>query len=134
MISYQEFSVEQLPRVLEIYEHAGWTAYLGDTEGLERAFRNSLCAIGAFDGPCLVGFVRCVGDGAHVLYVQDLIVDPPYQRRGIGGALLHRARERYAGVRMFTLATDASVPASNSFYAAMGMKRYENAGIAGYLW
>ncbi len=134
MIVYREFSVEELPQVLKLYENAGWTAYLGDTEQLERALRNSLCVIGAFDGPCLAGFVRCVGDGEHILYVQDLIVDPPYKRRGIGGALLRGARERYAGVRMFCLSTDAVDPDSNSFYAAMDMKRYETAGIAGYLW
>lgn len=133
MVEYRAFGVEQLPRVREIYQNAGWTAYLADDEGLARAFHNSLYLCGAFDGGALVGFVRCVGDGEHIVYVQDLIVDIPYKRQGIGRALLQAAMEKYAHVRMFALATDASDPDSNAFYTAMGMRRWENCDCTGYV-
>lgn len=132
-MEYREFGPERLPRVLEIYESAGWTAYLGDGEALAEVFRNSLYTLGAFDGGRLAGFVRCVGDGVHIVYVQDLIVDLPYKRQGIGRALLRAAMERYAHVRMFALATDASDPDSSAFYTAMGMGRWEDGGCVGYL-
>lgn len=131
-MEYREFTVELLPRALEIYRAAGWTAYLGDDERLARAFRNSLYILGAFDGDVLAGFVRCVGDGEHVVYVQDLIVDVPYRRQGFGRALLNQAMAGYAHVRMFALTTDAADPDSNAFYAAVGLRRFENAGCAGY--
>lgn len=133
MIVYKEFGAEQLPYVEKIYRNAGWTAYLGEEEKLSRSFRNSLYVLGAFDGGTLVGFIRCVGDGEHIVYVQDLIVDGPCKRQGIGASLLRRAMERYADVRTFALMTDAADPASNAFYAAVGLKRFESTGCTGYI-
>jgi len=57
---------------------------LQDDGKLMRAFDNSMYLLGAFEGDKLVGFVRCVGDGEHILVVQDLIVEPEHQKQGIG--------------------------------------------------
>ena len=90
MITYREISSAFLGEIKEIYSQAGWTAYLNDSEKLKRAFDRSLFLLGAFDGPVLAGFVRCVGDGEHVLLVQDLIVrasaTPCSAPSGINGA------------------------------------------------
>lgn len=134
MTAYGELGQDQLPRIVEIYHAAGWTAYLGDRESLTRAFERSLYALGAFREGRLIGFIRCVGDGEHIVYVQDLIVDTPYRRQGIGKALLRKVWERYPAVRMYALMTDASDAAANAFYQAMKMKTYEEAGLTGYLW
>ena len=75
MIEYREFGAEELSRVQALYEDAGWTAYLGGPDKLARAFAMSLYVLGAFQNGVLVGFVRCVGDGEHIVYVQDLIVE-----------------------------------------------------------
>ena len=75
MITYKEFGEELLEMVKEIYMQEGWWAYLGDDEKLARAFKNSLYTLGAFEGDRLTGFVRCVGDGEHILLVQDLIIE-----------------------------------------------------------
>ena len=76
-----------------LYKEAGWIAYLGDPDQLARAFRTSLCVLGAFQDDRLIGFIRCVGDGEHIVYVQDLIVGRAYRRQGIGRILLRKARE-----------------------------------------
>ncbi len=133
MIEYRVFGVEELPRVLEIYQNAGWTAYLADSGGLARAVQSSLYLFGAFDGSTLAGFVRCVGDGEHVVYVQDLVVDVPYKRQGIGRALLQAAMEKYACVRMFALVTDAADPVSNAFYRTAGLRPLADAGCVSYM-
>jgi len=132
-LSYREFDSALLPEILEIYRRAGWAAYLGDDEKLARAFDCSLYILGAFIDGQLVGFIRCVGDGEHIVYVQDLIVDVPFKRRGVGSTLLRRVMERFSHVRMFTLITDASDEPANAFYRAMGMKRYSDRGVAGYM-
>jgi GNAT superfamily N-acetyltransferase len=36
----------------------------------------------------VVGMARVVGDGGLAFYVQDVVVDPAQQRRGIGGRLM----------------------------------------------
>ncbi len=132
MITYRAFGAEQLPQVLSLYRDAGWTAYLDSGERMSRALERSLFLLGAFEEETLVGFIRCVGDGEHILYVQDLLVSAACRRQGIGQTLLRRTMERYSGIRMFTLVTDASDRNSNAFYTAMGLRPYSEAGIAGY--
>jgi len=47
--------------------------------------------IGAWDGARLVGAVRLMTDGYFFATVPEILVDPDYQRRGIGRQLMHRA-------------------------------------------
>lgn len=122
MISYKEFNVENIERVKEIYAAEGWSAYLNNDEKLVRAFKNSLDVLGAFDGEKLIGFVRCVGDGEHIVLVQDLIVDRDYQKKGIGTTLFKMVWDKYSDVRMFQVNTDLEDEVDNHFYQSMGMK------------
>lgn len=122
MLTYREFGAECLAEVREIYAACGWTNYLEDEETLRRALKQSLFLLGAFEDSALVGFVRCVGDGAYILYVQDLIVTPALQRKGIGRELMRQVSERFAGLRQFLLITDAEDAVSNAFYRAIGLK------------
>lgn len=132
MITYKEFDVELLDEVKEIYASESWSAYLKDDEKLKRAFSNSLYTLGAFDGDRLVGFVRCVGDGEHILVVQDLIVRPEYQRRKIGTTLFRTVWDKYADVRMFQVNTDIEDERDNCFYQSFGMKRLEEGCMVSY--
>ena len=129
---YSEFGSERLCEVKGIYERAEWSAYLGNDEKLRRAFDSSLYILGAFDGDKLVGFIRCIGDGEHIVYVQDMIVDVPYKRQGIGRELMLRTMTRFDDVRMFTLITDAEDKDSRAFYEAVGLTSYDKSGTAGY--
>lgn len=122
MIDYKEFDSSLIERVKEIYTLEGWTAYLNSDEKLTRAFDNSLYVLGAFDDDKLVGFIRCVGDGEHILLVQDLIVDKAYQKQGIGTALFKTIWDRYKDVRMFQVNTDLEDEVDNHFYKSMGLK------------
>jgi GNAT superfamily N-acetyltransferase len=47
--------------------------------------------IGAWDGAKLVGVVRVISDGYTFSALADLLVDPDYQRMGIGRTLMQRA-------------------------------------------
>ena len=132
MITYKEFNVGLLDEVKEIYASESWSAYLKDDEKLKRAFDNSLYTLGAFDGEKLVGFVRCVGDGEHILLVQDLIVHPRYQKQKIGTTLFRTVWDKYADVRMFQVNTDIEDEVDNHFYQALGMKKLEEGCMVSY--
>jgi len=132
MLEYRPFGPEYLADAKALYEIEGWRAYLGNDEKLRAAFTDSLWICGAFEGDRLVGFVRCVGDGQHILLVQDLIVDPAYRGKGIGTALFKAAWEKYAHVRMFMVITDTVDPGANRFYQRHGMKPLEKGSMIGY--
>lgn len=132
MITYKEFNSELLNEVKEIYASENWSAYLKDDEKLKRAFDNSIYTLGAFDGDKLVGFVRCVGDGEHILLVQDLIVHPTYQKQKIGTTLFKTIWDKYIDVRMFQVNTDIEDEVDNHFYQSFGMKRLEEGCMVSY--
>lgn len=54
----------------------------------DRLSRLSVSWVGAFDDSALVGFVHAVWDGGLHAFLLDTAVDPAYQRRGLGRALV----------------------------------------------
>lgn len=132
-IGYRSVGEEHLGEIREIYAKESWNAYLKRADGLGCAFRNSLFCLGAFDGEKLIGFIRCVGDGEHILLVQDLIVAPEYRHQGIGTALFETVWGKYSHVRMFCVLTDAGDEMDNHFYQSFGMKTLKDRDMVGYI-
>src|SRR5690349_4528789 len=50
--------------------------------------------IGAWDGARLVGSIRILTDGYFFATIPEILVDPAYQRRGIGRHLMALALDR----------------------------------------
>lgn len=120
MIRYVENPVITLVDVLPIYEAVGWTNYTQNPEMLEVAYKNSLHVFAAFNEKgILVGVLRAVGDGASILFIQDILVTPEYQHQGIGTKLLQQTLEKYKNVYQIQLATDNSMK-TISFYESNG--------------
>lgn len=132
MITYKEFGPEQIEQVKIIYKSENWMAYLFDDEALKRAFTNSLFCLGAYSDDKLIGFARCVGDGEHIVMVQDLIVVPEYQRQKIGSTLFKMVWEKYSKVRMFQVNTDINDERDNMFYKSFGMKPIAEGDMISY--
>ena len=87
---------------------------------LKGAYKNSLHILAALNEEGkLLGVLRAVGDGASILFIQDILVDPAYQHPGIGTALLQKTLEKYKHVYQIQLATDDSTK-TVSFYESNG--------------
>ena len=103
--------VERLPTVAEyetLVRAVGWARYT-NLEAAPTALRNTLYSVVAVEGEEAVGMARVVGDGATAFYVQDVMVLPAYQRRGVGTALMRavmghfeQAAPRQASIALFT--------------------------------
>lgn len=132
-MEYKQFGSSRLEEIKEIYREQGWTAYLNDDGKLKRAYDNSLYVYGIFEEDRLIGFVRCVGDGEHIVVIEDLIIKAEYQRQGLGTKLLQQVFEKYADVRMLSLYTDKADVKANSFYRKMGMRLVEEMGAVSYI-
>jgi GNAT superfamily N-acetyltransferase len=72
----------------------GWNV-LGDTDS-QKGLDGTLFAVVAVSGGETVGTARVVGDGRAVFYVQDVIVRPDWQGRGIGRAMMEKVMEYIA--------------------------------------
>jgi GNAT superfamily N-acetyltransferase len=51
---------------------------------------NSYCNIAVYDENELVGYIDCVSNGVTDAYIQDLMVNPKQQGKGIGTELMNR--------------------------------------------
>lgn len=120
MIRYVENPNNTVEEVMPLYEAVGWTNYTQKPEMLEAAYKNSLHVLAALnDEGKLVGILRAVGDGASILFIQDILVYPEYQHQGIGTKLLQMTLEKYKNVYQIQLATDDSTK-TVSFYESNG--------------
>ena len=126
---YTEFKMDE---VLALYRDAGWKNYLERAYILPEAYKNSLCALGAFDGDRLVGFIRAVGDGVSIVFIQDIIISASWQRRGIGTRLMKTLLERYKGVYQIQLLTD-DTEKTRAFYRALGFRAAGETGCVAFI-
>lgn len=105
--------------VLSLYEAVGWTAYTRSPDVLTRSLEGSHRVVAAHQGERLVGLARSISDGATIVYLQDVLVHPDEQRRGVGRLLLEELFAGYPGIRQRVLLTDDE-DRQRSFYEELG--------------
>ena len=86
-------------------------------EQAEKALKNSLYILTAYEDDEPIGMGRVVGDGAVICYVQDLIVIPEKQSDGIGGMILGRLKD---------FVTKEGIPGTTMMFDLMCAKGREN--------
>ena len=134
MIRTVENPIVTLEDVLPLYEAVGWTNYTTKPEMLEVAYKNSLHIIGAFnDDEKLIGVLRGVGDGASILFIQDILVYPEYQHQGIGTKFLQMTLEKHKNVYQIQLATDDSTK-TVSFYESNGFTNLTSLNCVSFIY
>ena len=69
----------------DLRESVGWSR-------MEKEYNNPLLTsyyhIAVYEKEALIGYIDCVSNGVTDAYIQDLMVHPDYQRRGIGTELM----------------------------------------------
>jgi GNAT superfamily N-acetyltransferase len=128
--------VERRPSVEEycrLIAAVGWRPR--DLEAVSRALAGSLFSVCAEVSGVLVGMGRVIGDGGLHYYLTDIVVDPAYQRRGIGarivGALMvHVERVPYKNTWVGVFAVEGTA----EFYARFGYKAQGPSGPAMSRW
>ncbi len=75
---------------LYLRKKVGWIKLTDRQAG--QAVNNSLFTVCAYMDGEPVGMGRVIGDGAVISYIQDLVVIPEAQKKGIGGQILLRLK------------------------------------------
>lgn len=118
--------------VLSLYRSVGWTVYADNPAMVKAAFAGSLLVLGAFVQDELIGLIRAVGDGASILYIQDILVAPEYQRKGVGRRLLQAMLAQYPSIYQTVLMTD-NIPERAAFYRACGFTAVADMGCCAFI-
>lgn len=137
MIGYKINDVVSFEEIFPLYEAVGWTNYTSNLVMLQNALEHSLFILTARDEEGkLIGFLRAVGDGYSILYIQDIIVLPEYQRQGIGTQLLRQTLEYFNEVYQIILTTDSEVKTiafTIAFYEANGFTAFSKYGCTSFM-
>ena len=128
----REYKTYNESEILRLYTSVGWAAYTEQPEELRKGFEGSMLTLAAYEGDQLLGIIRTVGDGHTIVFVQDILVLPEHQRKGIGSALLQAIMDRYSCVRQIELATD-NTPKTIAFYRSMGFCEMSEIGCCGFM-
>ena len=126
---YKNYNEEQIH---QLYTEVGWTAYTDNMSVLEQGYKNSLLVLAAYENNELLGIIRVIGDGFTILFIQDILVFPKAQRKGVGTALLKAVLDRYPDVRQIMLATD-NTPKTMAFYKSLGFSEFSEIGCLGFM-
>ena len=133
MIGYNTNDAISFEEILPLYEAVGWSNYTSNPTMLQNALEHSLFLISARDEDGkLVGFLRAVGDGYSILYIQDIIVLPDYHRQGIGTQLVRQTLKHFQEVYQIILTTDSEVK-TIAFYEANGFTALSKYGCTSFI-
>lgn len=132
MIRYVVGAEIALEALTDLYNSVEWLVYTRDADKMAGLLPGSLWHLSAWEDDRLVGLLRAVGDWVSIVYIQDILVRPDHQRRGIGRELLQRALDRYAHIRQVVLMTD-SEEKTLSFYRSVGMSPVQDVDCTAFM-
>lgn len=133
MIGYKKNDTISFEETFPLYEAVGWTNYTSNPTMLQNALEHSLFLISARDEDGkLIGFLRAVGDGYSIVYIQDIIVLPEYHRQGIGTQLLRQTMEHFKEVYQMILTTDSELK-TVAFYESNGFTALSKVGCTSFM-
>jgi len=113
--------------VIALYKANKWSSANKPKE-LLAALQNSHTLVVARIDERLVGITNAISDGHLVVYYPHMLVDPRYQRRGIGRKMMETMQSVYASYHQQMLTADGE---AIEFYKALG---FETAGKTKSMW
>jgi GNAT superfamily N-acetyltransferase len=111
----------EFEKIIMLYEAVGWVAYTENPIELRTAFENSSYVLIGLENDEVIASLRSLSDNVSVHHLQDILVRPSHQGKGLGTKLLKKALEKYAHVRTHLLLTDDEEK-QHKFYKALGYK------------
>jgi ribosomal protein S18 acetylase RimI-like enzyme len=112
--------------ILDLYRTAGWWKEEYDPAEIRRIIEGSFGFAVAIDTASgrAIGMGRAISDGVSDAYLQDLIMDPRFRRRGIGRSIVSVlvAYCKKSGISWIGLIAE---PGSENFYIPLGFGRME---------
>lgn len=112
-------------QIIDLYKSVEWFAYSENPVDLKVAFDNSTYISVAKDGELVVGLIRSLSDQVSINYIQDILIHPDYQKKGVGRKLLQACLDSHKSVRTNMLLTDDEEKQLN-FYQSMGFANTRN--------
>lgn len=131
MMTFREHKNIDKQQLNDLYNSVQWYAYTNDLQRLQQACEQSLDVVSAWEGNTLIGLIRVVGDGLTIIYIQDILVHPTYQHKGIASQLMSHVLKKYDDVRQKVLLTEEA-PDVRHFYEKHGFASCDNGTLVSF--
>lgn len=121
----------EIEELLELYDSVGWRMYTRDLAVLVEGITGSSRVVTARVDGVLIGLARVITDGATICYLQDVLVTPAHQGKGVGRRLVEEAFAPYERVRQQVLITDED-QGQRAFYESLGFRIWGSEELPGH--
>ncbi|HJA90450.1 MAG TPA: GNAT family N-acetyltransferase [Candidatus Jeotgalibaca merdavium] len=124
-IRYQDNTPISIDSLTQLYQSVGWRNYYKAPAIMSQLLPGAWHYISAWEEDQLVGLIRTISDGCYILYIQDILVHPDYQRQAIGTSLMKQMLERAKDMQQIILTTD-DTERTIQFYQSLGFKTMQD--------
>lgn len=94
-----------------------------DRSRLNKAFQASYEVVTVWNQEQIIGFGRMLSDGEMYSSIFDVVIDPDYQKKGIGKKVIHLLMEKSPRSCFYLTSTFGNEP----FYSKLGFKKHKTA-------
>lgn len=126
MISYQKNIPLQASEVASVFDSSGIKRPTNDLVRIQKMFDHADLTISAWDEDKLIGVCRALTDFSYCCYLSDLAVAAPYQKQGIGQAMINYLKKEIGEEVTLIL---LSAPKAITYYPKIGFEPIHNGFI-----
>lgn len=123
------FQEEWIDKILELHNKTEMGRSLDLKDKFLRAYKNRFAVMTCWNGEDLVGFGTIVSDGEMYSSIYDVVIDPEFQKKGIGRAIIEKLIETAPDTCIHLTSTFGN----EEFYQRVGFKKHKTA-FAKYPW
>ena len=124
-INYKDNTPISIDSLTQLYQSVGWRNYYNTPAIMSQLLPGAWHYISAWEEDQLVGLIRTISDGCYILYIQDILVHPDYQRQAIGTSLVKQMLERAKDMQQIILTTD-DTEKTIQFYQSLGFQTMQD--------
>ena len=124
-IRFEEgYSPLWIDQILEVHNKTEMKRGIEYKQMVSDAFNSSFAVVTAWSDSRLIGFGRMISDGKMYSSVFDVVVDPEFQKNGIGLGIMNRLIEKTPPKSFILLTTTLG---KEPFYAKLGFRKHKTA-------
>jgi ribosomal protein S18 acetylase RimI-like enzyme len=112
-----------IDQILELHNKTEMKRSIEMKEKISRAFQNSFLVVPVWNGENLIGCGRVVSDGEMYSSIFDVVVDPAFQKQGIGKLIMENLVSKVSHTCIHLTSTFGN----EEFYKKLGFKKHRTA-------
>jgi ribosomal protein S18 acetylase RimI-like enzyme len=123
----EKYSEAWLDQIIAVHNKTEMKRDPSFKEMMNKAFAASFAFASVWDGDRLVAFGRMISDGYMYSAIFDVVVDPDYQKKGLGKQVMQSLMSKVPDSRFMLTSTFGN----EEFYKKLGFKHHKT-GMAMY--